>query len=138
MKKLLGLGGVMLLAAGLIWISGALQKEAPGPSGQATSGLVSPAWADPPIPDCPDIFSDCGNTFGRRCRVSTMCTLTNTNEKKCKKPDGGVFTCSGQQKIHVQNCPCEEVFHMTCCDDDTCGPCPLCESQAGSQTYLCI
>jgi hypothetical protein len=139
LKKLVGLGGVMILAAGLVWISGISQKTAPDrPAQEVSTGLVSPAWADPPVPDCPAIFAICDNTFARRCNFSTMCTTTNTNEKKCKKPDGSIFQCTGAQKIHVQNCPCREVFHNTCCDDDTCGPCPLCESQPGSQTYFCI
>jgi hypothetical protein len=139
MKKLLGLTGVTLLAVALIWVSGAFRNDAPDRTASAASGgLVSPAFADPPVPDCPAIFSICADTFGRNCNISSMCTTTNTNERKCKKPDGTIFQCSGQQKIHVQNCPCREVFHNTCCDDETCGPCPLCESQPGSQTYLCI
>jgi hypothetical protein len=144
MKRKLGLAA--LLALGLafvgIWRSGAF---GPSPSkGQLSvgaavvQGLVPSAFADPPIPDCPATFAVCDDTFGRNCNFSTMCTITDTGDRKCKKPDGSTFQCSGGQKIQIQHCPCREVFHNTCCDDDTCGPCPTCEAQPGSQTYFCL
>ena len=143
MKRVLGIVGLLLVVVGVmvIWESGLFAPS--GGKGQwplatKTQGLVPSAFADPPIPDCPAIFAVCDDTFGRNCNFSTMCTLTNTGDKKCRKPDGSIFQCTGSQRIWQQNCPCRDVFHMTCCDDDTCGPCPACEAQPGSQSYLCI
>ncbi len=143
MKRVLGLVGLLLLVVGVMWIweSGAFAP--PGGKeqravGTEKQGLVPNAFADPPIPDCPAIFAVCEDTFGRNCNFSTMCTTTDTGNKKCKKPDGSIFHCQGNQSIIQQNCPCRDVFHLTCCDDETCGPCPACEEQPGSQTYFCI
>ena len=141
-KRKVGYAGFSMLAlcvlavwsSGLLTLSGGKNATAAG-SGQ--QGIVPSAFPDP-VPDCPATFAQCDNTFGRRCNFSTMCTMTNTGLDKCKKPTGGNFNCPGSQTIWVQNCPCRDVFHMTCCDDETCGPCPTCESQPGSQTYFCL
>lgn len=143
MKRFLSFAGLVGLVAGVFWVMGpGLQENSDTLNGKpgslGTTSLASPAWADPPIPDCPAIFAICEDTFGRNCNFSPMCTTSDTGEKKCKKPDGSTFMCQGSQTIRVQNCPCREVFHMTCCDDKTCGPCPLCESQPGSQNYFCL
>jgi hypothetical protein len=142
MKRVLGLVGLLLLVVGVTWIwdsgllapSGGEEKRVVGADRE---GLVPSAFADP-IPDCPAIFAVCDDTFGRNCNFSTMCTTTDTGNHRCKKPDGSIFHCQGNQSIFQQNCPCRDVFHLTCCDDETCGPCPACEAQPGSQTYFCI
>ena len=130
---LLGLFGLTLWGTGVIGPSG----QRPDAGGSPAPGLIPSAFADP-TPDCPAVFSQCDNTFGRRCNFSTQCTITDTGNHKCKQPTGGNFVCPGGQTVHVQDCPCREVFHNTCCDDDTCGPCPACESQPGSQSFFCL
>src|SRR5262245_53448154 len=93
---LLGLFVLGLWGTGLI---GPTSEKTPGAAAaRGTQGIIPSAFADP-TPDCPAIFSQCSDTFGRNCNFSTMCTVTDTGLHKCKMPQGGNFVCTGQQTI---------------------------------------
>ncbi|MEE8586914.1 MAG: hypothetical protein V3T83_18900 [Acidobacteriota bacterium] len=93
------------------------------------------ALAAPPIEPCPNVFSDCEDQPGRRCR-ETDCSTTDTGNKRCQQPDGTVLKCTGNQSIHVTACGCTAGPTLICCFDESCGfECGLCGS--GSQTIFC-
>lgn len=139
MKKLLAVSAALFLLAGLVWLSGIHASNAPAPAAVAPE-MRQPALeplAPPSIPDCPATFTSCVDVPGKSCRVSTACNTTDTGERRCRQPDGSIFDCQGNERIHIQNCPCRTRLQNICCPECPEFTCGDCEGQPGSQSFFC-
>lgn len=86
-----------------------------------------------PIPPCPVNYSNCLDVPGRNCSLQN-CATVDLGWTQCKKGNR-VIGCS-VGTIHQTTCDCEEAFHQTCCDDDSCGfDCGICTG--GSLATFC-
>jgi hypothetical protein len=142
---------VSVLVMGLMLASAAMAAEQPVAPGKpapvpvdgmicvSETGQLDTPWTRPymepmgPIPQCPTNFSNCPDVPGRNCSLQNCVTIELGPQ--CKKGNR-IIGCEPPATIHQTTCDCEEQFHQTCCDDDTCGfECGVCAG--GSLATFC-